>query len=380
MRAAGDSSLLQRAADWPEYRDLDDLAPEVVREIAARQGLDFATALLYDRVLNSARHGPTIAAIDNVENGNAAGRNSTAPIAGNCSSEAAATPSSDGLIGVVPGAFYLESPDSGADGNRFLPELRRLGRRCEVIHTESFGSPATNANLILSWLAAHRNEQVVLVSLSKGGADVKHALAQDNAYNSVQTNVAGTRFANVAAWINVSGILDGSPLVRWLVDRPWRAWLVRAMFRWQGYRFSVLRELEHGRGSPLDFPLRLPAHLRALHVVGFPSVATLSSNLARRGHRRMASSGPNDAVGIVLADACRWPGVVYPVWGSDHYLRAPGREMGLIIGRLLDWLDGEIASPKADQSSDAPLNGESPSRTAPKSEHKLSTTGIKEQA
>lgn len=379
MRAAGDSWLLQRAADWPKHRDLDDLAPEVVREIAARHGLDFATALLYDRVLNSARHGPTIAAIDSAENGNAAGRNSTARTAGNCNSEAPASPSSDYLVGVVPGAFYVESPESGADGNRFLPELRRLGRRCELIRTESFGSLKANANLLRSWLAAHRNERVVLVSLSKGGADVKHALAHDAAigspHNSTEQNVAGTPFANVAAWINVSGILDGSPLVRWLVDRPWRSWLVRAMFRWQGYRFSVLRELEHGRGTPLDFPLRLPAHLRALHVVGFPSVATLSSKLTRRGHRRMAPSGPNDAVGIVLADACRWPGVVYPVWGSDHYLRAPGREMGRIIGRLLDWLDSEIASANPHPSSDATL-----SSAEQLNSRKLSTTGTKEQA
>jgi hypothetical protein len=343
MTSADDESLLRRATAWPAHRDLDELTPEVVRDVAAEHGLDFATALLYDRVVNSARHGPTIAAIDACDGAAVARRTADpcSPIPAECRY----------LIGVVPGAFYVESPDSGADGNRFLPELNRLGRRCELIRTASFGSPKSNGKQLLTWLAERRGERVVLVSLSKGGADVKHALA----LAAAQNNVAGTPFANVTAWINVSGILDGSPLVRWLVDRPWRALPVRAMFLWRRYRFSVLRELEHGRGTPLDFPLTLPAQLRAVHVVGFPTTTGLSSKLAARGHRRMTPSGPNDAVGIVLAEACRWPGVVYPVWDADHYLRAPGREMGLIIRRLLDWIDRGFASPTENPSSDSSL-------------------------
>ena len=49
-----------------------------------------------------------------------------------------------------------------------------------------------------------------------------------------------------------------------------------------------------------------------------------SMGIARRNHRLLAPLGPNDGGGVLLADACRWPGALYPVWGADHFMRPPG--------------------------------------------------------
>ena len=105
-------------------------------------------------------------------------------------------------------------------GTAWRPEAQRRGWRCELIGAKSFGSLAENAAVLRQWLADHRDERVVLVSLSKGGAKVKWALHEPHAAET---------FQNVSAWINVSGILNGSPLVRWLLDRPWRALLADAI-------------------------------------------------------------------------------------------------------------------------------------------------------
>ena len=115
------------------------------------------------------------------------------------------------------------------------------------------------------------------------------------------------------------------------------------LFWFRGHQFSVLHELAYGSDTPLDFPLQLPEHLLAIHVIGFPLAESLSSNLARRGYRRLLPWGPNDAGGIVLSDVCDWPGVIYPIWRADHYLRTPGREPSSIIGGLLDWLGSELS-------------------------------------
>jgi hypothetical protein len=47
----------------------------------------------------------------------------------------------------------------------------------------------------------------------------------------------------------------------------------------------------------------------------------------------------------VLADACRLPGLLYPVWGADHYMRPAGTDVRGIIRRILHYLREELAAP-----------------------------------
>jgi len=92
--------------------------------------------------------------------------------------------------------------------------------------------------------------------------------------------------------------------------------------------------LDRRAGGPLDFPLLLPAHLRVVHIVGFPLACHLTSRLARRSYRRLAPLGPNDGGGILLGDVTRLPGLIYPVWGADHYMR-PAWDVCSLIGRIV---------------------------------------------
>jgi len=168
---------------------------------------------------------------------------------------------------------------------------------------------------------------LILASLSKGGADVKMALAEPGAERA---------FANVAAWINLCGILDGTPMAEWLLSWRWGAVLNRLYHRLRGQSLTFLRDLRYGAGQPLDFPLRLPAHLRLISVVGFPLREHLVRGIARRCHRRLAPLGPNDG-GLVLADVCALPGLVYPLWGADHYLQ-PKSGVRELVAAILQYL------------------------------------------
>ena len=82
----------------------------------------------------------------------------------------------------------------------------------------------------------------------------------------------------------------------------------------------------------------VPDWLTVIHVAGFPLERHLSGRLARRGFRRLAPLGPNDGAGIVLADLCRLPGLIYPVWGADHYLR-PEWDIAGLFARLVAYRD-----------------------------------------
>jgi hypothetical protein len=304
-----DVDILARAAEWPHDRDLAELTPERLRAIAAAEGTDFATALLYDRIVNSPEQGPFIERVESLGD----------------EDDIAVPPNT--LLAVAPGAFYVEFPHTGADGQMLRDEAARMGIRSELIPSHSFGRLADNARVLSDWLAARpADETIILVSLSKGGSDVKTALAAP---------AAGRAFRNVAVWINLCGLLAGTPLAGWVLRNRLRTLWFRLLLWWRGYDFSVIRELEYGPGTPLHGELRLPSHLRAVHVVGFPLQRHLTNRLARRCYGRVQSLGPNDGAGIVLADVARLPGNVYPVWGADHYMRPAGTDMRDLARRLL---------------------------------------------
>jgi hypothetical protein len=163
--------------------------------------------------------------------------------------------------------------------------------------------------------------------VSKGGSDLKMAMSQPGAQHA---------FEPVAAWINLCGILSDTPLAEWLLSWQVEAALNRLYCQMMGMSVEFLRDLQRAPGSPLDFKLQLPPHIQMISVVGFPLYEHLTSGMARRCHRRLAPHGPNDG-GMLLADVCALPGLIYPIWGGDHYLRSGG-DMHQLIGALLSFV------------------------------------------
>src|SRR5690349_21682243 len=143
-RDGDEQALLDRAARWPGFASAAELTADSLRHLAARQGHDFAVAVLYDRLRRSAEHGPFIRQVE-------AGATEELP------RWAKST-----VLAIVPGAFYRERPESGADGRRLLAIAARLGCRADCIPVESFGRPADNGRIVRNWLAARPAEKVVL--------------------------------------------------------------------------------------------------------------------------------------------------------------------------------------------------------------------------
>jgi hypothetical protein len=285
-----------------------------LQEIAAQHGMDAATTLLYRRVRESPRHGPFVRRVEEI-----------------CKRGRSASWDSDAMLVIVPGGFYRENPSSGADGRFLRDQAERLGCPTDLIPINSTGSLQQNAAIICDWLRARRDRPVILASLSKGGADIKMALAQPG---------AAAAFEHVVGWINLCGTLDGSPLAQWLLSSNPFALFLRTYYRLRGQSLWFMRDLKYGPGSPLDFELRLPSQIRMISIVGFPLHQHLSNAVARSCYRRLAPLGPNDG-GLVLADVCAQPGLLYPLWGADHYLR-PKTDVRELISAILQYLAEEL--------------------------------------
>jgi hypothetical protein len=189
-----------------------------------------------------------------------------------------------------------------------------MGCEVEIVPVESFGSLKRNATIIAQWAQGRKNRPVILISLSKGAADLKMAFA---------TPEGSENLGEIQAWISLSGLPQGTPLEAWLRKQWLRQLGIRILLRLREQRYSVVEELRHGSDAPLaNWPV-LPAHLRVIHVVGFPLRKQLVHPWAMRGYERVAPLGPNDGGGFLLSDVVNLPGTVFPVWGADHYLQ-PG--------------------------------------------------------
>ena len=284
---AADRELLTATADRYAGRyPLGDLSADALSAITAADGIELATALLYDRLATAA--GGLV--------------DPSSPI------------DRDTLVGVVPGAFWRQFAHTGAGGDVFLKLAADLGVAAERVPVPSFGRLDENAAVLLEWLGRRRSRRVVLVTLSKGGPDVKTAVRLAGGRGTLADD-----FGHVTAWLSVSGPVQGSPLIGWLDARPLRRVGVRAVLALRGLPFDAAEELRRGPAAPLWAWPPMPPAMRVVHLLGVPLRRHLAHRWATRGYDRVAPLGPNDGGGILLGDATAWPGVVRPFWGVDHY-------------------------------------------------------------
>ena len=332
--SAEDLELLERASGWQHYPDLLNCTPGRLSEVAKTHGLDFATAVLYDRVLQHPVHRSFF------ERVSAGGESSvTKPL----------------LVGIIPGAFYLEHSNTGADGARIVEIFKSLHCPCELVPVGSFGSLAHNASLIADWLTKHVQNRVMLVSLSKGGADLKMTMSRPD---------ASELFRNVVSWVSLSRLPQGTPLVAWLRGQRLRRLGVRLWLWLHRQRYHVVEELRHESGGPLTGWPAVPSHLRVIHIAGFPLRRHLAHPWAHRAYERLAPLGPNDGGGVLLGSLTMLPGVVFPVWGADHYLQPTWDVVPTFRRILASALSSEDEWRQATRSAKQPINAPASRSTA----------------
>jgi len=307
VQAATDDRLLfHRASNWSGLSELETITSADLRALTAAHGIDFATAVLYDRLRRSETHGAYIARIE-------AALEEPAP--------------RHHLRGVTfaiaPGAFWREMPHIDADGRLLRSVAEAMGCRTALIPVPSTGALRDNARQILNWLRQAGDGPIILCSLSKGSADVRLAMEAEPA-----------AFHSVRAWINVCGLVTGTPLADYLLGRRWHATLVKLLFWFRGFEFQMIRDLRHGPPGPLAGPFHVPRHIAVRSVVAYPLERHIVNRRTRRWRRPLARHGPNDG-GMLLHDVTALPGLVYPVWGADHRLQPPGVDLRPLAASLL---------------------------------------------
>lgn len=215
---------------------------------------------------------------------------------------------------VIPGLFYQEHPSLGADGALFAHIAQRCGLHARVIPTQSLGLIEHNIPTICTAIeaATSTHPSVWILSLSKGAADLKGALwALEAAQSPALPRIAG--------WINASGITAGSPFAYTILHSFWLRWIARLSL-WP--RRRTLQLIEQMRPDhPAARPYTPPPTMTVINICPIPLASHLRLDVHRR-YAALSAHGPNDGIAL-LGGSLVLPGLVYPVWGCDHYLRFP---------------------------------------------------------
>ena len=272
--------------------------------LAKQYSSDLLTRIYFEKLMDS-KHGDFVRRIDGIEVGE---------IDSTINSHHSQAPE----IIIVPGMYYREHPEVGADGRLIQEIATKMGLQSTIVPVSSKGDIATNMAILETTLQASQSTHIWLISLSRGSAEVRCLLQKQNAINP-----------SIQGWMSISGIVAGSPLIESRL-KYWPGRLAhRLLTRITGVSYSLLEQLHpaHEMWQLTEWPRQL----EMIHVVPVPLSSHIQGKLRRR-HRQLSAEGPNDGI-VPLVDILNLPGMIYPLWGFDHFCRTP--DTSALIYRLL---------------------------------------------
>ncbi len=158
-------------------------------------------------------------------------------------------------------AFNYESNAGNFWQQRELLDSARISH--EIIKTYQWGLVEENAQMIADCLqkTTHQHKNVIVVSVSKGGLET--ALALEKITNPDVLN-------SIKAWINVSGILKGSPAADHWLKPSKKIWLRFGLFfsgKWKVPLNQLLNNLSYEQRKQKADTLSIPQNIYTVNLI-----------------------------------------------------------------------------------------------------------------
>jgi hypothetical protein len=213
----------------------------------------------------------------------------------------------------APGWLYVTT-DSGADFARQRETLSRMGYHTHLIKVDEHGSVEANAAFIAEAVRrfSRQRRDIILVSVSKGGPEAAYALGY---------LLAPEESRRVKAWINVGGLLRGTPLADPAFRWP-KSWIASAYFRYQGWQLSAIEGLTTHRSEARLRQINLPDSIQVINYVGAPLSGQVLPGRTYKNYLTLRALGPNDGL-TLLIDELALGGITLVELGLDHYFLDP---------------------------------------------------------
>lgn len=208
-------------------------------------------------------------------------------------------------IMLIPGMFYKEHPETGANGQLVVNIAQKFGFAVECIDIHSCGSVSANSQLIAKKIIEDQHPNIWLISISKGSCEVRHFLQ----HHQLNPNIKG--------WINIAGIHKGLPYLDARLNNPVKKLWLKVLCRLFAVDYQALLELQ--TTHPYWAVDQWPADIEMIHIVPIPHSSHIQQKLSQKYYKTL-SHGPNDGL-TPITDILDLPGHIYPVWGCDHFMR-----------------------------------------------------------
>lgn len=217
------------------------------------------------------------------------------------------------LVVFVPGLAYKQDTTTGADFARQRKLLTSENIKNELIAIGEWDLVNDNATLIADRLKvlSETNEKIIVVSASKGGLET--AIALGKILKPEETK-------SVKAWINVGGILRGTPIADSYLKFP-KSWFAQTMLWIKGKKLNIVEDLSYENRKEHFNQLQFPEKIKIINFVGAPLATKISKEIKNR-YCSMINLGPNDGL-TPLADETIENSIVISEIGLDHYFRDP---------------------------------------------------------
>ena len=231
----------------------------------------------------------------------------------------------------VPGWFYKSEPWTGADLARPRKAVDRLGFAHRLVEVDELGTIEDNARRIADYVIQYQQsgKKIILVSVSKAGAEVALALGQLLTYTQSQ---------NVKAWVNIGGIIQGSLIADSATRWPKR-WITELYFLFKGWDFASVESMTTHKSKARFARLSIPRHILIINYIGIPLSGDVSVP-ARDRYLKLRRHGPNDGL-TLITDAIVPHGFTIAQLGFDHFFLDPAinDKSAALIHTLLHYLE-----------------------------------------
>lgn len=282
------------------YRDFPESMPsrEQLRRIAQRFSNDFAALFLADRLWQ--------------QQGNRMVQRSFHNYLSLSDDELFAPPQGvdDYQVLLVPGWNYANNGHiTGSDFAAPRRLLDRLGVDHQLVLVPSNGSVMQSAEEIAASILRHSGagRKIVMVGASAAGPSIHYTLG---------SRLRHDQLGDVVAWINLGGILHGSPLIDRFQRYPKKLFFDMALIL-MGWEHDEVMTMSAAASRRRVGELELPPELVVINYLGLSLTGSLSS-LSTYKYPIIADEGPNDGL-TPLVDIIAPNSTTLVATQSDHY-------------------------------------------------------------
>ena len=212
---------------------------------------------------------------------------------------------------LIPGWNWETRHDTGADLDFQKKALASFGLTSSLVRTDEHGSVEKNADIIVQAIhqAKSLEKSIILVSVSKGGADSAYAIGK-------LIDIEST--PHLVGWLNIGGIISGSTLVDLEMNDP-EKWLLSIGFA-ADTPLTAVQSLRKDVALKRATDLSFPKQVTIVNYVALPFADNLSKQ-SRYSYSRLAQYGPNDGAALTHEMLVDNRPTVLEI-GLDHFMRS----------------------------------------------------------